>query len=99
MDIIIEKSTKPGKKMMAKVHGKTIHFGQKGAADFTTHGDRKRKENYIKRHRGENWGKTGTDTAGFYAKHVLWNKPTVAASVRDLNARFSNISFALKKNN
>ena len=88
--ITIEPSTKPGKKMTATVGGRKIHFGQKGAADFTTHGDRKRKENYIKRHRGENWGKTGMDTAGFYAKHVLWNQDTITKSISDMNKKFGN---------
>ena len=84
---------------MAVIDGKkTIHFGQAGASDFTKHKDPERKDRYIDRHKkNENWGKTGVDTAGFYSKHVLWNKPTLEASVHDLNKRFSGMSFKLKK--
>ena len=99
MNIEISKSNKKDKKLKAVIDGKkTIHFGQAGASDFTKHKDPDRKDNYISRHKkNENWGTTGVDTAGFYSKHVLWNKPTLEASVNDLNKRFSGMSFKLKK--
>ena len=99
MNIEISKSNKKDKKLKAVIDGKkTIHFGQAGASDYTKHKDPDRKYNYISRHKkNENWGKTGVDTAGFYSKHVLWNKPTLEASVNDLNKRFSGMNFKLKK--
>ena len=99
MNIEISKSNKKDKKLMAVIDGKkTIHFGQAGASDFTKHKDEDRKARYFVRHqKREDWGKTGVDTAGFYSKHVLWNKPTLEASVNDLNKRFSGMSFKLKK--
>ena len=39
------------------------------------------------------WGKDGVDTAGLYSKNILWNKPTVQASVADLNNKYKNITF------
>ena len=34
------------------------------------------KKRYIDRHKkNEDWTKTGAKSAGFYKKHVLWNKP------------------------
>lgn len=39
----------------------------------------------------KNWGKTGVGTAGFYSKHVIWHKPTIEASVKDLNQRYKDI--------
>lgn len=36
----------------------------------------------------ENWTKSGIDTAGFWSRWVLWNKPTLAASVADTEHRF-----------
>jgi len=42
------------------------------------------KERYITRHqKREDWTKSGTGTAGFWSKHILWNKPTVEASLKD----------------
>ena len=68
MNIIITKSTRKDKKLMAIIDNKKIiHFGASGYADFTTHKDEKRKQNYITRHKkNENW--TDPNTPGFYAK-------------------------------
>ena len=35
-------------------------------------------------------------TAGFYAKHVLWNKPTMKESIADLNKKFSKLKVSVK---
>ena len=85
--------------MNAVIDGKkTIHFGANGYSDYTKHKDPERKERYIERHKtNEDWGKSGVDTAGFYSKHVLWNKPTLQASVNDLNKKFKSMNFLLKK--
>ena len=98
MDVVISKSERSGKKMKAVIDGKkTVHFGASGYQDFTTHNDPKRRDNYIARHKkNENWGASGVDTAGFYSKHVLWNKDTLTKSVDDLNKRFKNINIKLK---
>ena len=41
----------------------------------TKHIDRKYR--YIDRHnKNEGWTNSGAKAAGFYSKHVLWNKPT-----------------------
>ena len=97
MNIEISKSNKKDKKLKAVIDGKkTIHFGQAGASDFTKHKDPERKDNYISRHKKrEDWGKTGVDTAGFMSKNLLWNKPTLEASVNDLNKRYKDINFKL----
>ena len=98
MDVVISKSENKNKKYKAVIDGKkTIHFGQKGASDMTQHKDEDRKQNYIARHKKrEDWTKSGVDTAGFYAKHVLWNKDTLTKSVDNLNKRFKDINFKIK---
>ena len=98
MDVVISKSDNKNKKMKAVIDGKkTIHFGAKGYEDFTTHKDKDRKQRYIDRHKKrEDWGASGVDTAGFYSKHVLWNKDTLTKSVEDLNKKFKNINIKLK---
>ena len=96
MKVVIKRSSRKGKKYEALVDGKTVAFGAAAYEDYTTHKDPKRKERYIARHRKtEDWTRSGVDTAGFYAKHILWNQPSVAASVRDLNAKFSDVQFVL----
>ena len=68
---------------IGKVNNKIIHFGSRGSEDFTTHGDNDRKESYIARHeKRNNWGNTGVRTAGFWAKHLLWSKPTLEESAK-----------------
>ena len=44
MRIEIAKSTRPDKKLMAVANGKTVHFGQKGASDYTLHKDAARMD-------------------------------------------------------
>lgn len=88
--IILSKSSRKDKKYMVKLNNKTIHFGAKGYEDYTTHKDRKRKRSYEGRHReAENWTKSGIDTAGFWAKHLLWNKPTIEDSIKDIEDNFN----------
>ena len=94
MEVVITKSKKPDKKYDARIDGsKTVSFGQKGASDFTKHKDKDRKERYIDRHKArEDWNASGAKTAGFYSKHVLWNKPTLKASIDDINKRFKGLN-------
>lgn len=96
MEVIIRKSKKIDKKFDAVIDGKkTISFGQKNASDYTKHKDPERKQRYIDRHKkNENWN--DPKTAGFYAKHILWNKPTIKASIADLNNKFVNLNVKIK---
>ena len=98
MEVIISTSKKPDKKYDARIDGsKTVSFGEKGASDFTKHKDTDRKERYIDRHKkNEDWTKSGAKTAGFYNKHVLWNKPTLKESIDDINKRFKNFNIKMK---
>jgi hypothetical protein len=91
MKVVIKKSTKKGKKLMATFNdGKTIkttHFGADGMSDFTIHKDPKRKQRYLKRHKkNENWN--APMTAGALSRWILWNKPTLKSSVEDYKRRF-----------
>jgi len=99
MEVIIKKSKKPEKKFDAVIDGKkTVSFGAAGMSDYTLHKDPERKERYINRHKGmgETWTKAGVKTPGFYARWVLWNKPTLKGSVDDLNKKFKDVNFVLK---
>ena len=66
---------------------KSIHFGAKGYEDYTIHKDNIRKENYIKRHQvNENW--KDLSKAGTFSRFLLWNKPSLSDSIKDMEKRF-----------
>jgi hypothetical protein len=87
--VSIKPSTRADKKLMAEFDDGTItHFGQKGAGDFTKSGDEEKKANYIARHRvNENWN--DPKSAGALSRFILWNKPTLSASIKDFKNRFN----------
>ena len=98
MDVVLPKSKKPDKQYDARIDGsKTVGFGQTGASDFTKHKNPDRKEAYLARHKNnEDWIKSGATTAGFWSANFLWNKPTVKASVDDLNKRLEGLNVKMK---
>ena len=104
MEVVITPSKKKDKKYDANIKtkdsNKTISFGAKGMKDYTLHSPDERderKKNYISRHKKrEDWTKSGADTAGFYSKHLLWNKPTFNESFKDLKRRFPSIQLTYK---
>ena len=75
----------------------TITFGAKGYNDYTIYYEKEGKEvadekksAYIARHSkaGEDWTASGVDTAGFWSKHLLWNKSTITASLREIKSKY-----------
>ena len=89
---LYESSKKDKKYMVETPEGKFIHFGAFGYEDYTIHKDGERKERYIKRHQNnENWTKSGIETAGFWARWLLWNKPTLEQSLQNIENRFKII--------
>ena len=91
--VIIKKSTNPKKKYMAVFYEnnkkiKTTHFGCAGMSDYTKHKDKARKQRYMNRHKStEHWQKPMT--AGSLSRYILWNKPTLRASISDYKKRFN----------
>jgi len=89
----LSRSNKPAKKFKVKIGNKTIHFGARGMSDYTKNKDLERKRRYLLRHRAkEQWGITGVLKAGFWSRWLLWNKPSLLGSKRDITKRF-NIRF------
>lgn len=90
MNINLYVSSRNDKKYMVIIDGKTIHFGAAGMSDFTIHKDSDRKQRYISRHRSnENWAKSGIKTAGFWSRWLLWNKPTLTESIKNIENKFN----------
>ncbi len=92
MYVSITKSTRQGKKMMAifydetKKKVRTTNFGAVGYEDYTGHQDLQRKQNYLARHNKEDWN--DYMSAGALSRWILWNKPSLTASITDYIGRF-----------
>ena len=96
--ISLKKSTNPLKKYDVviehdgrekKVSFGAIHPDGTPYEDYTIHHDEERKQRYIQRHKDkEDWTKSGILTAGFWSRWLLWNKPTIRASLEDIKSRF-----------
>ena len=76
---------------------RTIHIGEHGADDYTTHKDVYRKQNYIARHSAilKKDGKRAIDDPlqpAFWALHLLWSEPSIDASQKKIAKQF-NIQF------
>jgi hypothetical protein len=96
MKAILKDSTRKNKKYMIMLtdgfSNKTIHFGQKGLSDYTKHKDEKRKSNYITKHKSnDDWAKSGIYSAGFWSRHLTWNKSTINESIKDIEKNFDII--------
>ena len=85
------KSDKPNKKyFIITKDNKKKYIGASGYSDFTIHKDEARKQRYINRHKNnEDWTKSGIDTAGFWSRWLLWNKPTIKNSYLDIKEKFN----------
>ncbi len=74
-------------------NGKTYSrkFGASGASDYTKHKDKDRRERYITRHKKDL--KTNDPMRpGYLSMYILWNKPTVAASLADYKRRLNSFN-------
>ena len=87
--VLLSRSHKPDKKFDVLIGKKTVAFGAKGMSDFRLHGDEARRQHYLTRHaRHENWKRSGLHTPGFWSRWLLWNRPSLHASARDMEKRF-----------
>ena len=87
---IIQKSTRKDKKFMVITGpAMTHHFGHYGAPDYTTHNDDVKRKSYIAGHSvNEDWSKKGIHSAGFWSRWLLWAKPTIKGSTKELQKKF-----------
>ena len=54
------------------------------------------KNNLDRRKKMEHWGKDGVQSAGFWARYLLWNKTTIKGSVDDIHKMFKNLNVKIK---
>ena len=83
------KSDKPDKKYYIITNdNKKVYFGQASASDFTIHKDEARKQRCINRHKkNEKWN--NKDTAGFWSRWLLWEKPSIKESYEYIRKKFN----------
>lgn len=100
LSVEIKKSDREEKKYMAIFTDedgstKTVHFGATGYMDYPSYYERspqiarQKKYQYLARHRlnSENWN--NPQSAGSCARHILWNRSTVEASIKDFKKKFN----------
>lgn len=101
MEIIIKKSDRKNKKYMAIIHDNPtihkIHFGQKGASDYTIHKDKERMKNYIARHRPntkEFWkhNKHNLLAPAYWSRWLTWNKPNIRRAANNIEQKNKYVS-------
>lgn len=86
----VESNTYRGPYASQEMLWRRIDFGDDRYEDYTQHGDPKRKALYIQRHKkNEDWN--NPLTAGFWAYHLLWTKPTIEEAIKDIKKRFGII--------
>jgi len=74
---------------MVYVNGKTVHFGAKSYLDYTQHKDPARQKRYIQRHKkSEDWTASGIETAGFWARWLLWEYPSMDDAIHNIQEKF-----------
>ncbi len=92
MEYHLYKSSNPKKKFMVKFLNQTtnkintIHFGSAGMSDYTLNKDDRRKKLYQSRHQNDNIN--DLNYAGAWSMNLLWSKPTLEESIRDMEKRF-----------
>ena len=96
MKLFITKSKRKNKKydLLDENKNYILSFGDNRYEDYTMHKDPARKGRYLYRHGKEDHTKNNVKSAAFMSAHLLWNKPTLQASIRDVNKRF-NINIKL----
>ena len=98
--MLLKKSKRTNKKYVVKDEKRTIHFGDDRYRDFLLMNDRNSKyyepnpderqrikANYRNRHKGDNL--ENPFSAGALSYYLLWNKPTLRASIKDYESKFN----------
>lgn len=94
MKVVIKKSDKAGKKLMAtftKDNGrtKTTYFGQSGADDYTITKDKEQRARYRSRHKKDLQTKDPT-RAGHLSMFILWGESTSRKeNIKNYKKRFN----------
>lgn len=74
-------------------NGKTYvrKFGAAGMSDYTIHKDKERRERYISRHK-KDLRTNDPMKPGYLSMYILWNKPSIKASLADYKRRLNTFN-------
>ena len=91
MNLYITKSKRNSKKydLLDTDKKYLLSFGDSRYQDYTMHKNDDRKNNYLSRHGKEDHSAKNIKSAAFMSAHLLWGKPTLQASISDVNKRFN----------
>ena len=85
-EIVISKSKKPDKKLDARIEIKKMVSWDRRGHPITPHIKIKSENNRMSTDiDNEYWTKSGVKAAGWMIRNTFWNKPTLQASVADIN--------------
>ena len=73
----LKKSSRKNNKWMVRYNDKWIHFGNPKYEDYTQHGDKIRRENYLRRSKGIRDGKgnltyKNKSKSNYWSRMILW---------------------------
>ena len=92
MEIVIPKPKKPDKQFDARIVNKQrFHLDRKGLRILQNIKINNGNNDMLIGIKHESWTKSGVKAAGWMSKHVLWNKPTLQASVVDIHKQFESL--------
>ena len=89
----VGESPRKEKKKMAiiddggKIH--KIHFGQRGAEDFTMHKDERRKAAYLSRHAKEDW--TNPLKPAWWSRWLLWEHDDYDKALEEVRKKLEGL--------
>lgn len=97
--VYVFKSPNPKKKWRALFvdDGKKVDFGAAGYSDYTKHKEHERMLRYVQRHKGmhEHWTSSGRFTPGFWARWLLWSKPSFSGALGVVRSKLPGYTVTL----
>ena len=82
----LQKSNRKNKKFVIIMDKMKHHFGDSRYEDYTIHKNIERKNRYLKR--TSNQPQDNIHSPSFWALNLLWNKPTLEQSIKDVEKKF-----------
>lgn len=90
-DYYLSPATQKNKRYQIKTpDNKIISFGAEGGSTFIDHKNLDKKNAWIARHKAGNpeaWSNKNSPL--FWARVLLWNQPTLSASIKDVKQRYN----------
>jgi len=87
MEATITLSNNRKKRYTVTINNKKIHFGDTRFMNYTMTHDEGKKKRYLALRNRENW--EDPNTAGFWSRWLLWNKPSIKESAKYIEEQFN----------